>query len=732
MDLDSLPLPPRVIKHLKRQGISGLFPPQAEAIRAGLLEGRNVVVAAPTASGKTLIAVLAALKHVIVDGGKVLYLTPLRALANEKFEEFRGMEELGVRAALSTGDFDSSDPWLGSYDVIVTTNEKADSLIRHRAPWLDALTLVVADEIHLISSGKRGPTLEMLLAKMKKLKGSDFQVVALSATIRNIDDISAWLGAVPVVSTWRPVELREGVYYESEITFSDGSCREVPLRYGPIIDLVVDCIGEGGQALVFVPTRNAAVSYSRRIARILSRHLSLKEKRKLAAISSSLTSAERNIITEKLGDVVRSGVAFHHAGLSHRARKLVESTFRDNVLKVVVATPTLAAGVNLPARRVVISDYRRYNVEVGYYERIPVMEYKQMAGRAGRPQYDNYGESVLVARTSDEFDILMEDYVKAEPERIYSKLASEPVLRSHILASIASGYARSMGDLMAIMGNTLYARQFNLASIRLAVASSLHFLEAEDMVYRENGGLLPTEVGKRTSELYIDPRSAAIIVKKLSLREEAGVIGYLHMVCSTPDMPKLYLRKREREELSEVAEELSGEFLGSLPLDPAEYEFFLAEVKTALLLYDWIEERDDNYMFEKYNVGPGDLYSLTQTADWLLYASSELAKIKGFLGHLRALIVLRDRVRHGVREELLGLVRIKGIGRVRARFLYNRGFRDIEDIAKADVRELALVPRIGPSLARKLKEAALNGSLEIAEEGLDASGTEEVTLEKFM
>ncbi|MCK5628170.1 DEAD/DEAH box helicase, partial [Candidatus Bathyarchaeota archaeon] len=167
MKIAELPVAEAVKEILIRSGIVELNPPQEEAMRMGALNGRNLVLASPTASGKTLVAELCCLKHVLEQSGRAIYLAPLRALASEKFEEFRKYTSIRkpngkkVRVGISTGDFDSGDSWLGRNDIIVTTNEKADSLLRHRARWVDDISLVVADEVHLINEGKRGPTLEV-------------------------------------------------------------------------------------------------------------------------------------------------------------------------------------------------------------------------------------------------------------------------------------------------------------------------------------------------------------------------------------------------------------------------------------------------------------------------------------------------------------------------------------------------------------------------------------------
>ncbi|MEM2029173.1 MAG: DEAD/DEAH box helicase, partial [Candidatus Bathyarchaeia archaeon] len=366
MLIEDLNIHPEVKKVLAEEGIRELFPPQADAVKAGALDGRNLLLASPTASGKTLIAELCALKHVLENGGKVLYLAPLKALANEKYEEFKKYSVIRkpdgrhVSVGISTGDFDSSDPWLGKFDIIVTTNEKCDSLLRHRAPWINEITLVVADEVHLLNDVERGPTLEVVLARLMQLN-PNIQVLALSATVKNHDEIAEWLGARAITTEWRPVKLREGILLDDEVQFKDGGSIKVNrLVKDPSINLALHAVKQGGQALIFASSRKSAVNLSRKAAPEVGALLSKSLKRSLENIAEEiLSSGERTRLSDLLAELVRNGVAFHHAGLSGVHRKIIEDSFRDGKIKVLTATPTLAFGVNLPARMVVISDYRR-------------------------------------------------------------------------------------------------------------------------------------------------------------------------------------------------------------------------------------------------------------------------------------------------------------------------------------------------------------------------------------
>lgn len=211
MKIESLDLPDEIKRFYENSGILELYPPQAEAVEKGLLEGKNLLAAIPTASGKTLLAELAMLKSVL-NGGKALYIVPLRALASEKFRRFQEFSVLGMRVGISTGDYDRRDEGLGINDIIVATSEKTDSLLRNETAWMQEISVVVADEVHLIDSPDRGPTLEITLSKLRRMNPS-CQVLALSATVGNADELAAWLDAELVLSEWRPTDLMEGVFY---------------------------------------------------------------------------------------------------------------------------------------------------------------------------------------------------------------------------------------------------------------------------------------------------------------------------------------------------------------------------------------------------------------------------------------------------------------------------------------------------------------------------------------
>lgn len=701
----------RVSRILEKAGISTLYPPQQEAVEKGALDGRNLVMAIPTAAGKTLIAELCMLKSVLGGKGKCLYIVPLRALASEKYEEFKEKyESLGIKVGISTGDFDFADPRLANYDILVATSEKVDSLLRHRAKWLaDVVSVVVLDEVHLIDDPGRGPTVEVLTARLRQVNPT-VQILALSATVKNADEIAKWLGAELVRSEWRPVPLRKGVYFNGKIVFDDGS--KLRLDVGEMDDLTalaVSTVREGGQSLIFVNTRRSAQAAAALISETVATMLSSEEKERLDAIAKTVESAlgEPSRTCRELAGCVRRGAAFHHAGLHHAQRKAVEDAFRKNLIKVVCATPTLAMGVNLPSRRTIIRDYRRYVEPYGQVF-IPVLEFYQMAGRAGRPQYDKYGEAILIAKSKNEVEALFEKFIKAEPERITSKLATEPALRTHVLASVAAGYVSDEAGLLKFMSGTFFAYQYGVTDVERIVQRVLDFLDREEMIKREEKLLLATEFGRRVSMLYIDPLSAVILRDGLqgAISKPPTEIGLLHLVCHTPDMELLYLRQDDYAELEAFFLEHADELLTEIPdgrSEPEKFETLLAELKTARMLQMWINEMREDDIHEMFGVGAGDIRRAAETAKWLLYSAHELSSLFRIKAALTPLRKLEQRVRHGIKEELLELVQLHGIGRVRGRSLFRAGYRKLSDIERASEQELARVPYIGIELARSIK-----------------------------
>ena len=706
MKIEKLGLDDKIIEILKDHKIKELYPPQQDAL-PHILKGENLVLSIPTASGKSLVAYIAIVNRLLKQGGKALYVVPLKALAREKYEELKLFEKLGLKVGISTGDLDDSDPRLGRFDIIVCTSEKADSLLRHKISWVDKVRVLVVDEIHLIHDPTRGPTLEVIISHFKTLNPNT-QIIALSATIKNATELSIWLDAKLVLSDWRPVPLREGVYLNHEIKFDNGETKKIDGSEKKSLERIVEnSIDNNGQVLVFVNTRRSTISVANKLSSIVDEKLSKKEKQGLNNLNNSAKKqlSEQTSLDKKLFYCLERGVAFHNAGLSSVQRRTVENGFKNRFIKVIVATPTLAAGVNIPAQRVIIRDLWRYDPNFGMHP-IPILEYKQQAGRAGRPRYDSFGEAIAIAKNENQKNQIFNNYIIADTEPIFSKLGSQSALRMHLLAAISTNFIDSQDSVYKFIDSTFYAYQSETYTLKDEIDNAMDFLIKNEFIEElSNEKYMSTLFGNRTSSLYIDPLSALQLKQALekTCNKEPTTLALLHTVCATPDVRSLYLRTSDNW-VEEKAEKTRSEFLLEPPIHASdEYEWFLSDLKTASLVEDWISETAEDGIVNKYNVGPGDIHNIVEMVQWLLHAAREFSRMYNFecVSDISDLLM---RVQHGCKKELLNLVSLKNIGRIRARALYNEGFKTINDLRGVPLQRLAKVRTIGEGVAKNIKK----------------------------
>lgn len=524
----------------------------------------------------------------------------------------------------------------------------------------------------------------------------------------------------------------------------------------PAINIVLDTLERNKQALVFCNSKARAEKTAEDIAKnidvkILSEnekkkgHRNEKKKNcktekkkeyesekkndyetmeKLEELSSEILAALPRPTKQckRLAKCVKNGIAYHHAGLVHRQKELIEDAFRDNLVKIISCTPTLAYGLNLPAFRAVIKDLKRYgNFGLAF---IPILEYHQMAGRAGRPGKEKYGEAVCIASTEAEKNLIIETFIKGEPEAIFSKLAVEPVLRVHLLSLIAGNFVSTREQIACFFAKTFWAHQFRdmkrlegTIEMVLQMLAGFEFIKSNDIKSNEkdfaSAGSIKVRycampIGKRVAELYIDPMTAfGMITAMKNARKScvrASVFSYLHMIANTLEIrPKLKVKATEFEKIMEKRDEYADSLIVDEPDEfDADYDEYINGFKTALFLEDWCNEKDEEYLLERYNVRPGEIKAKLDIADWLMYAAIELCRLLGFNEQIKVLSRARFRLKHGVKDELLALLKLKNIGRVRARKLYSHGIKDLGDIKMADIVSLAQL--IGKKTAIDIKE----------------------------
>ncbi len=701
--------PDEAIKTIASNKFTDFHPPQEEAIKKGVLDGKNILLSVPTASGKTFIAELAMVKSILLDQGRCLYIAPLKALASEKYNDFKNKyESMGLKVGLAIGDEDTQTSQLNQYHILIATAEKVDSLMRFRAKWLvDSLTVVVLDEIHFINDGKRGPTLEILTARIRLLNPK-IQIIALSATVSNAREMAGWLNAELVLSNFRPIPLKEGVYYNDRIVFQEYGVKMISEDDpNDVNKLTMDTVRGKGQVLIFVNSRRSAQAVSREVSSAVSKLLTPDERKKLKSIADKIggSKSDSTKVCRKLADVVVHGAAFHHAGLKPFQRELIEANFKINLIKAISCTPTLAAGVNLPARRAIIRDFKRFESGIGS-SYIPTSEYKQCAGRAGRPQYDEYGEAVLIAKSASESAALFEKYIRGDTEPVISKLSDESSLRIHILAAIASGYVSDENGMFDFLSHTFLFYQRKSMNLLYVVKDIFGFLSKEKFIEKSGSRFFSTPLGNLTSRLYIDPLTT-ITIRDGLLRihgDQFSVNGLLHMIACCPDNPRLNVTKTESEELEKFESLTKDELILNTHNWPYldDYFAYMSTMKMTFLLSEWIDEKSEEAICDQFSMGPGDIYRHIESTQWLLYAAATIADLLMKKNVTIKINDIKQRIHYGIKEELLKIVQLKGVGRIRARQLFNHGYKKLIDFRFTSADKLSDVPQIGKSLAQDI------------------------------
>jgi helicase len=790
--IEDLPLPDSARDFLRDEwGIERLHPPQAEAMPA-VFSQRNTIVAIPTASGKSLVAYLGILHRLLVThpGSRAVYIVPLKALASEKHTELSELAKaVGLTVGLGIGEATGERRLIDECDILVCTSEKLDSLMRTRSDRMANVSVIVADEFHLLNDSSRGPTLEINLTRLRHLR-PDAQIIALSSTVGNAPDLASWLDAALITSDWRPVALEYSTLYDLNLeprkiqsnAVSEGQLGAPRKLVGPMSQptwaVLSDVADQDGQVLIFVATRRSAVSEAKRLSERFRRRLEKQDPvrlERLSRLASSLEGADQTTLGETLRTCVSGGVAFHHAGLTHGQRSAIETAFKEGDVVGIVATPTLAAGVNLPARRVLVRDVKRF--DDGASRPMPVMEVRQMLGRAGRPRYDDFGEAWVLCKGTDGWEVadkIADHYFHGPVEDVTSKLANEAALRIHVLSAVAAGRLEHRGDIEAFFARTFLATQWPAGELLQRLGAILDWLVEERFLRRLDAdpAYVPpadvdeeehwdddvpvwaapahgrddllwegasatvqpaspstrappsfgftsasslsrptvavahvrdpatryeaTPMGEAVTRLYLDPASASVLrtglrraVRRL-VRDDApvSVFSLLHLVASTNDFARLWLKSKDMDRDSELWKKYAH-VTDEVLVDEPFQERDLSTVKSAWLLESWIDEKTLRQIEALHDVAPGDLHHRTDLMAWLLAACEAVLATDDVFhdDHASALTALstlidesRHRVRHGCKADLLRLVKVKHVGRQRARRLAEVGVRTPEDL----------------------------------------------------
>lgn len=653
-----------------------LFPPQEAVIEHGMLDlGFSAVLSLPTGSGKTTIAEMG-MERALASGERVAYLTPLKALAEEKVAAWKnrwGSYKVGI----FTGDYESSAAPISykNAEVLICTYERLDGALRYwqqNLHWLSKLGLVVVDELHLLMDPSRGPRLEGTISRLRRVNPF-CRVMGMSATISNHTDIAAWLDGVSYHSSWRPVPLEHEIRRYKRLT-------DKPTL---VAEIVAETADNGGQTLVF--------SSSRRRAEQLASQISV------------------------------SGypASHHHAGLGLARRREIESDFRTGKLACLVATPTLEMGLNLPCRTVVIADNTRWNGET--FAPLPIWNYLQRAGRAGRPGQDGIGRAILLAPT---WARNLADYGNATPEPIQSQLIRTNNMMEQVLIEISSRSCRTPEQLVGTFLPSTLAYQQNPSITKDFETYLVSLISAGLIKEDDNHTLNPTKAGWITVRHQLSPATAKHLIglKTLSDTQPLTDFDLILYHCWDQDLqPKLPLSIEVVEALEELIHSIPSYLLDTSPPASLTPRLCAGGVLMATLTWHFIQGDDLQGICEHLDVYAFDAELLKQSLVRLLKASADLhvaidpeydpeklRQHEQIYGHslVTKLRCLALKLEYGLPGDSVDLTYLPGCGGKLARRLLDTGIRDLEDLCNEELSELAAIPGIGPKRASTWIKAA--------------------------
>lgn len=666
-------------------------PAQKAVIESGYLEDKsNYIISIPTASGKTVLGILPALKT-ILNGGKAIYAAPLLSIQNEKVKEFKAFEEHGIKVGKHPSNSDLS----------VMVFESFDALTRFSWNVLREVNTLIIDEFHMIGEYSRGPTLESAITRAKIINPS-LRIIALSATLKNIDEIEQWLDGKTVEHNYRPVPLNKEVL--------DAEMFNTKNKNDVIVKIVEKAIEDNSQALSFVSTRRFTESLATYVAKKIDKKTTKEQKQKFKQVADKLLEVPKKkgslptTTCLKLAEAAEKGVVFHHAGLFNEQKEIIEDEFRKGNILMITATPSLMYGVNLPSKYVVIRDHTRWTSNGP--ASIPVFDYEQMSGRAGRPQYDDVGYSYLVAKTMDEAFDLEARYVNGEIELTNSKLIdNKDAIYKQIIAQIASSLSKNLDDLNDFFGKTLYGFQmknnpsmsmFAQDSLNWELESALEFLLQNGIIRATPEGLKTTDFGNLIAKSNYAVETAVKIKEYVSTMEKLNPAEMIYALAETPDLPLISFKGRKSKD--PVRDKLSE--CGLFAVDIGNPE------ATAVSLIEWIDERNEYEIENAYNVYSASTRRSAYEASRLVKFAKNTLEVLGNYSNLKDMDYLSARLYYGVKEDIIPLVvGVKRLGRKRARLLM-KTFGD--NLSEASEKELQKVEGIGSKLAGKVKIFTMN------------------------
>jgi len=653
--------------------------------RHDLFGGGNLLVQAPTSSGKTFIGEMAAV-HMALQRRQVVYLVPLKALAEEKYETFRQKyDPYGIHVIVSTRDRREFDQRLedGNFSIAVVVYEKLAQLLVRRPERMREIALVIADELEILSDPDRGAGAEILLTQVLRAKS---RLIGLSAVIGHADRLAKWFEADLISHERRPIELRYGVLHggvfryrtyndfcEGEEALGDAYSDSPKEQLREAVSFLAD---QGEACLVFMKSKHECRTGAFTLARSVA----------LPAAEDAiegLRACESTHSRDALIDTLEHGVAFHNADLSPAERRIVEAAFRKGDARIMVSTSTLAVGLNLPAHNVFIApDKWQFDRRFATPWKTPILhaEYENMSGRAGRFGTGvEFGRSILLASTRFEQETFWRRYVEGDREEVAPRLGRE-ALEDHVLRLVAGRTCTTEFELQDFLNATLtgawvWTDAYSDEESQFRVSAAINRSIDMGLVARGGDGrLVTTPYGRSAAASGIDTRTATALsdwVQQAELRDwpDLDLLVMAATACESRDAP-MGLSQAEYAHcgyVEELARRVAGCDCGvDGPLarlvrrEAAPSFDEVRGIKLALVVDDWIQQSPLYEVEERFNTLSGQILSGTEHIAWLVQSTGAIAEAFGSRGSFVDRIqMLASRVQRGVGEELVELARVR-------------------------------------------------------------------------
>ncbi|MDP3024491.1 MAG: DEAD/DEAH box helicase [candidate division Zixibacteria bacterium] len=761
-------IPERIIQTWEENQGDKLLPLQSLAVtRFGLLDGESLIISAPTSSGKTFCGEMAAVSSIFKQR-KVIYLVPLKAIAEEKFADFQEKySSLGIKIAISTRDRREYDSDLekGDFDLGILIYEKFNQLLLKNLDLLKNIDLLIIDELQMIGDSSRGQILELALLKVLNA-GYKPQIIGLSAVLGEVEGLAAWLRCKLLLEHKRPVELLQGILYKGKFVYRKHNSQEegeeefIDIESENIDEILLPNIqkmlNQGEQVLVFLKSKNETANLA----------LAFAEKFNGEASSSALeklSNLEETGLKEKLELCLQKGVAFHNADLSYEERNVVEHSFLENETRVIFATSTLSMGVNLPARTVFIETLKYESgdfTDKGVLVPLNWNEYENMSGRAGRFGLEkDFGRSILLAGNQFQFDSLWDKYIEGKEEKLIPVL-DKINLEDIILDLVSSGLVKDYPGLERILLSSYSAmsgteispdgglktsatsRKFDFngsgsasggqpSTIPFAVSVDgglirlwrtatkekiSELLEEQMLTSDETDRLSVTTLGKVIALQGIKCETGMQIKRKLANGTTLEPVNWFYELLKTEDGERIFAHLSFYEIDNRVYQnKLKGrsdrivwldEELKEMLEDSAQSSLKqLSRLKLSLLFCDWITQIPIFDLESEYGLRSGFISQAAQELAWLLDSASAIARVMNSENSMvKFLKNLATQVQFGINQDMIELAKLR-ISGLRRDFLWKLFQKGSS--SKEQVKEIDLeeLKKIIPeNLACRMKE----------------------------